>query len=455
MENNKERVNFGSKISAILVAAGSAVGLGNIWRFPYEAGSHGGAAFIFVYLICILVMGLPIMLAEFSIGRSARSNVVGAFKKLAPGSAWKYVGYIGITAAFFIFSFYCVVAGWTLEYSWQALTNGFAGMTPTEYSSSFSSFSSDSFRPLLWMVIFMLGTHLVIVMGIQKGIERSARIMMPWLFILIILLAICSVSLPGSEKGLEFLLKPDFSKITPDVMLGAMGQAFFSLSLGLGCLSTYASYFNKETNLTRTAFSVAGIDTFVSIMAGIIIFPAAFSVGISPDAGPSLLFITLPNVFQTAFGGMPVVAYVITLSFYILLVLAALTSTISMHEIVTSFASEEWKISRPKAATVITTGSLFLGALASLSFGPLADVKLFGLTIFDFLDGITSKVMLPLGGMLIAIFVGWKLDRRISREQLSNNGSLRIPLFRFYIFLLKFVAPIAILFIFLKELNII
>lgn len=453
METKQERVNFGSKIGAILAAAGSAVGLGNIWRFPFETGNHGGAAFILIYLCCVFFMGLPIMIAEFSIGRRSRANTAGAYKVLAPGSPWRGVGYMGVLAGYLILSYYSVVAGWTLEYTWQALINGFSGMSSGEYTQFFASFSANPWRSLLWMVVFMVMTHVVILKGVKKGIEKSAKIMMPMLFILILVLAVCSIMLPGSEKGLEFLLKPDFSKITPSVFLAAMGQAFFSLSLGLGCLSTYASYFSKDTNLSKTALSVGAIDTLVAITAGLIIFPAAFSVGVSPDAGPSLLFITLPNVFQMAFGGVPFLAYLFSLMFYILLALAAFTSTISMHEVVTAFVHEEWKFSRNKAAWWVTITCTALGVFSALSFGVLADFKIFGLTCFDFLDTLTSKFMLPLGGMLISIFTGWYLDKRIVWEEISNNGSLKVPFFKIYIFILKFLAPIAIGLIFVNEMG--
>lgn len=450
----KERASFGSKIGAILAAAGSAVGLGNIWRFPYETGNHGGAAFIFIYLICIIFMGLPIMIAEFSIGRHSRANTAGAYKVLAPGTPWKLVGYMGVLAGFLILGFYSVVAGWTLEYTLQALTNGFAGMTQAgEYTQFFGSFSSSALRPIVWMFAFLILTHAVIEMGVKKGIEKSAKIMMPALFIIIVILAICALTLPGAGEGLAFLFNPDFSKVTPGVFLGAMGQAFFSLSLGLGCLSTYASYFGKETNLSRTAISVGFIDTLVAITAGIIIFPAAFSVGISPDAGPSLLFITLPNVFQLAFGDVPLLAYTFSLLFYVLLALAAFTSTISMHEVVTAFVHEEWKVSRRKAAWMVTAGCTVVGICSSLSFGLWGEFHLFGLNIFDFLDSLTSKIMLPLGGMLISIFTGWYLDRRIVWEEISNGGKLKVPLFKAYIFILKFIAPIAIGLIFINELG--
>ncbi|MBR4845871.1 MAG: sodium-dependent transporter, partial [Bacteroidaceae bacterium] len=433
MATNQNRVNFGSKIGAILAAAGSAVGLGNIWRFPYETGNHGGAAFILIYLLCIVVLGLPIMIAEFTIGRHSRANTAGAYKVLAPGTPWRGVGYMGVLAGFLILSYYSVVAGWTLEYTWQALGNGFAGLNTNGYSQFFADFSSNPWRSLLWMVVFMVMTHVVIVKGVKKGIEKSAKIMMPMLFILIVVLAICSIMLPGSGAGLEFLFKPDFSKVTPDVFLGAMGQAFFSLSLGLGCLSTYASYFGKDTNLSKTALSVGAIDTLVAIMAGLIIFPAAFSVGVSPDAGPSLLFITLPNVFQMAFGEVPFLAYIFSVMFYLLLAVAAFTSTISMHEVVTAFVHEDWKLPREKAACYVTICCTLLGVFSALSFGVLSDMKIFGLTFFDFLDTLTSKVMLPLGGMLISIFIGWYLDRRIVWDEISNEGSLKVPFFKLYI----------------------
>lgn len=453
MKQNHNRVNFGSKIGAILAAAGSAVGLGNIWRFPYETGNHGGAAFIFLYLLCIIILGLPIMIAEFTIGRHSRANTAGAYKVLAPGSPWRIVGYMGVLAGFLILSYYSVVAGWTLEYTWQALSNGFSGVDAGGYTQFFEDFSQNPWRPLFWMIVFMVMTHVVIVMGVKKGIEKSAKIMMPMLFILILVLVACSVTLPNAEAGIKFLLEPDFSKVTPGVLLGAMGQAFFSLSLGLGCLSTYASYFGKDTNLSKTAFSVAGIDTLVAILAGFIIFPAAFSVGVSPDAGPSLLFITLPNVFQMAFGNVPLLAYIFSVMFYILLALAAFTSTISMHEVVTAFVHEDCKLPREKAAVYVTIACTLLGVLSALSFGVLSEFRIFGLTWFDFLDTLTSKIMLPLGGMLISIFSGWYLDRRIVWDEISNQGSLKVPFFKVYIIILKYIAPIAIGLIFINELG--
>ena len=447
------RANFGSKLGVVLASAGSAVGLGNIWRFPFETGNHGGAAFILIYLACVLLLGAPIMIAEFLIGRRSRANTAGAYQKLAPGTQWRWVGRMGVLAGFLILGYYSVVAGWTLEFICEAGSNSFAGKSAADFIASFNGFVGHPWRPVVWLIVFLLATHFIIVKGVEKGIEKSSKIMMPLLFVLLLVLAGCSISLPGSGAGLEFLLKPDFSKVDGNVLLGAMGQAFFSLSLGMGCLCTYASYFRSDTNLPRTAFNVSIIDTLVAFLAGIIIFPAAFSVGIQPDAGPSLLFITLPNVFQQAFGSMPWLAITLSLMFYILLALAALTSTISLHEVVTAYLHEEFNLTRKKAAWMVTTGCIVLGVFCSLSLGPGKEYTLFGLTLFDLFDFVTAKIMLPLGGMFIAIFTGWYLDKRIVWEEISNNGTLKIQIYRLLIFILRFIAPVAIAFIFINELG--
>ncbi len=450
-----ERSNFGSKLGVVLASAGSAVGLGNIWRFPFETGNHGGAAFILIYLACVLVLGIPIMMAEFYIGRRARANTAGAYRKLAPGTPWCWVGRMGVLAGFLILSYYSVVAGWPLEYLVEAATGGFAGKEADQFIDSFNAFASQPLRPVIWLLLFLIATHLVIVRGVEKGIERSAKVMMPVLFILLVVLAVCAVSLPGASAGIEFLLKPDFSKVDGSVLLGAMGQAFFSLSLGLGCLCTYASYFRSDTSLPRTAFNVAAIDTLVAILAGFIIFPAAFAVGIQPDAGPSLLFITLPNVFQQAFGSTPLLAIALSLMFYVLLAVAALTSTISMHEVVTAYLHEEFKMSRRKAAVWVTLGCTILGICCSLSLGVGSSYTLCGMTLFDIFDFVTAKIMLPLGGFLIALFIGWYVDRRQVEEEISNHGTLKVHIVRLLLFVLRYVAPVAIGIIFINELGLI
>ena len=454
--SNNPRENFGSKIGAILAAAGSAVGLGNIWRFPIETGQNGGAAFIIIYVACVLLLGIPIMMSEFIIGRHTQANTAGAYRMLAPGTPWRWVGRLGVLSGFVILSYYSVVAGWTAEYTVLAVSNSFDGKTTADFPEIFSQFVSNPWKSMIWMLAFMIITHVIVVRGVKGGIEKFSKLMMPALFVIMVVLAICSVMLPGASEGLEFLLRPDFSKITGSTVLSAMGQAFFSLSLGLGCLCTYASYFTKETNIGKSALSVSLIDTFVAIMSGFIIFPAVFNAGYtldSSDIGPSLLFITMPNVFGQAFGGMPILAYVVSVLFYFLLVLAALTSTISMHEVVTAYVSEEFNMNRRKAAMVVTLACSTVGVVCALSFGPFDGVKIFGMTIFDFFDYVSSNIFLPVGGMLIAIFTGWYLDKKLVRDEITNRGTLRAPYLPVIIFILKYIAPVAIACILLGQLG--
>lgn len=455
MQHNT-RENFGSKIGAVLAAAGSAVGLGNIWRFPIETGQNGGAAFIIVYIACVFLLGIPIMMSEFFIGRHTHTNTAGAYRKLAPGTPWKWVGRLGVLTGFVILSYYSVVAGWTAEYTRLAIGNCFEGKNAVEFPTIFNEFVSNPWKSVAWMIAFMIVTHIIVVRGVKSGIEKFSKIMMPALFIILIVLAVCSVLLPGASQGLEFLLKPDFSKITGSVVLSAMGQAFFSLSLGMGCLCTYASYFSGDTNIGKTAFNVAIIDTFVAVMSGFIIFPAVFNAGYaisSNDIGPSLLFITMPNVFQQAFGDIPLLSYGVSVLFYFLLVVAALTSTISMHEVATAYMSEEFGMSRRKAATLVTIACCSIGVVCALSFGPFAGVKLFGMNIFDLFDYVSSNIFLPVGGMFISIFTGWYLDKKLLREEITNYGSLRVPYLRFVIFILRYFAPVAIAIILLNQLG--
>lgn len=454
--NNDSRENFGSKIGAVLAAAGSAVGLGNIWRFPIETGQNGGAAFIIVYIGCVLLLGIPIMMSEFIIGRHTHTNTAGAYRKLAPGTSWKWVGRLGVLSGFVILSYYSVVAGWTAEYTALAITNYFDGKGANDFPAIFAKFVSNPWLSVSLMLAFMIVTHVIVIRGVKSGIEKFSKVMMPALFVILIILAICSVMLPGASQGLEFLLKPDFSKITGSTVLSAMGQAFFSLSLGLGCLCTYASYFGNDTNIGKTALNVSIIDTFVAVMSGFIIFPAVFNAGYtlsSEDIGPSLLFITMPNVFQQAFGSMPVLSYGVSALFYFLLVVAALTSTISMHEVVTAYVSEEFTMTRRKAATIVTIACSTVGVFCALSFGPLDGFKLFGMTLFDLFDYVSSNIFLPVGGMFIALFVGWYLDKKIVRDEITNMGTLRTPYLRLVIFILRYVAPIAIGIILLNQLG--
>lgn len=454
--SNNARENFGSKIGAMLATAGSAVGLGNIWRFPIETGQNGGAAFIIIYAACVFLLGIPIMMSEFFIGRHTQTNTAGAYRKLAPGTPWKWVGRLGVLTGFVILSYYSVVAGWTAEYTRLAIANCFDGKSAADFPTIFNEFVSNPWKSVAWMLAFMVVTHIIVVRGVKGGIEKFSKVMMPALFIILIVLAVCSATLPGASQGLEFLFRPDFSKITGSVVLNAMGQAFFSLSLGLGCLCTYGSYFASDTNIGKTALNVSLIDTFVAIMSGLIIFPAVFNAGYaisSNDIGPSLLFITMPNVFQQAFGNAPLLSYGVSVLFYFLLVVAALTSTISMHEVVTAYVSEEFNMNRRKAATIVTTACSTVGIVCALSFGPFAGVKLFDMTIFDLFDYVSSNIFLPVGGMFISIFAGWYLDKKIVRDEITNYGSLRAPYLRFIIFILRYFAPVAIAIILLNQLG--
>ena len=453
-----DRGSFGSQLGVILASAGSAVGLGNIWRFPTEVGRGGGAAFILIYLGFILLMAMPVMLCEFIIGRSARSNAIGAFQKLSPGKPWIAAGIMGVFGGFLVLSFYSVVAGWTLHYTvasglgqLQGLQTTDNGQQTTDFAQAFNAFVSDPWQPIIYLAIFLLLTHFVVVRGIQQGIERYSKFMMPMLIIIIFVLVGFSLTMPGAAEGIRFLLRPELSEVTPDVVLGAMGQAFFSLSVGIGCLVTYSSYFSKETRLVKSAMNVCIIDTMVAVLSGFIIFPTVFSVGIAPDAGPGLVFITLPNVFNRMFGDMPLVGYVFARLFYVLLLLAALTSSISMHEICTAFISEHFQKSRRWAATVVTIICLLLGACCSLSFGPWQEITVFGRGFFDLFDFTVTKFLMPLGGLLMTLFVGWYLDRRLVEQQMTNEGTLSIRLICPLLILIRWVAPIGILVIFINE----
>ena len=448
-----EQENFGTKIGAILAAAGSAVGLGNIWRFPTETGNNGGAAFLLIYIGFMLLLGVPIMVSEFVIGRHSQTSVTQSFFKMSGGKkGWKLMGLIPVIAGFLVLSYYAVVAGWTLYYAFLAGMDGFADKNPDEIGAAFQSFCTDSTNPLIWMTIILVINGMIVALGVKKGIERGAKIMMPLLFVFIIVLVVCSFTLPGTAAGLQFLFHPDFSKVTGQTLLNAMGQAFFSLSVGLCCLCTYATYFKKDVNLMKDGLHVATIDTLVAICAGLIIFPAVFSIsGLTPSQGPSLVFVTLPNVFQEAFGSS-IVAYFFSLCFYLLLVMAALTSSISMLEMIVAYFYQEHHISRPLASIGATIVCLILGTFCSLSFGIWKDVTLFGLGFFDLFDFIVAKLIMPLGGMLICVFLGWVVDEKVLRSEITNTGTIHAPYYPAYRFIIRYLAPICIILIFISQL---
>ena len=448
------RGSFGSKLGIILATAGSAVGLGNIWRFPYMTGMNGGAAFIFLYLFFVLMLGVPGMVAEFIVGRSAGTNAARAYRQLAGRTPFRIIGYLGVFTSMIILGFYAVVAGWCLQYLFASVVGHVEG--DADYVLHyFQSFSSDPWKPTLWAIGFVLITHLVVVKGVRNGIEKASKLLMPTLLVLLVMIIVAACMLPGAGKGVAFLFHPDFSKINRGTIFDALGQAFFSLSLGTACLCTYASYFTRQTNLVNSAVQIALLDTFVAVLAGLMIFPAAFSVGVNPDSGPSLIFITLPNVFHQAFGGMPAVGYVISILFYALLSLAALTSTISMHEIGTAFFHEEFHLSRAKGALIVTVACSVVSVLCSLSCGVLADVKVMDFSLLDFCDALTAKVLLPLGSLLTCLFVGWYVPRQLVSDEYTNKGSVAKASFGVFLFFVRFVCPLCILAIFLHQLGVI
>ena len=448
-----KRGTFGSKLAIILTTAGSAVGLGNIWRFPFMTGQNGGAAFILIYLGCVFILGIPGMISEFIVGRYSQSNAARAYGSVGFRRA-KYIGYLGILTSTIILGFYAVVAGWCLQYLFASISGKLIGDTNyiIEY---FKTFSSDPIQPCLWGVGFVLITHYVVAKGVNDGIERASKLLMPLLLILLIILVVASCLLPGASKGIDFLLKPDFTKVSSDVFLEALGQAFFSLSLGTACLCTYASYFKKDSNILKSATQIALLDSFIAILAGLMIFPAAASVGVSPDSGPSLIFITLPNVFQQAFASFPFSGYIIGVMFYALLVFAALTSTISMHEIGTAFFTEEFNISRPKAACIITVVASVICVFCALSVGAYKELQLMGHPLMGFCDQLTANVMLPLGGMLTCLFVGWYVPKQVVRGEFTNNEQVSGRFFSIFLFAVRYVCPICIMLIFLHQLGVV
>ncbi|MCK5135782.1 MAG: sodium-dependent transporter [Bacteroidales bacterium] len=442
---NGGRDSFSSKFGVIAAAAGSAIGLGNIWRFPYVAGENGGGAFLLIYLLFVAAIGIPVMMSEFVIGRSAQLNPVGAFKKIAPGKKWHLIGILGVVSAFIILAFYTVVAGWTLEYlvqsvKWMLLSNkiGFSEMDNEAvrgfFSNHYETFVSGIWRPIIWFVVMMFFTGYIVISGVKNGIEKYAKILMPILLVLLLILVIRSVTLDGARDGLVFLFKPDFSTIKEapvKIIIEALGQAFFSLSIGMGTLITYGSYIRKKENLANTAVSVAVADTFIAVIAGVAIFPAVFAFGIDPGEGPELVYITLPVIFQSMAGGL-----IWAFMFFLLLCFAAITSTISVLEVIVAYFSEQLNMSRRKATILAMISVGFLGIICTVSS-----------EVFSLFNA-SPDLMLPLGGFFIVVFIGWFLSKEKSRSELSSNGAYRTRFYRLFMFLVKFVAPLAIAFLF-------
>lgn len=447
----QKRIGFATRMGAIAATVGSAVGLGNIWRFPYQAGENGGGAYILVYLICVLLLGIPIMMSEFVIGRSTHKSMKGAVEELTPGSPFKLFAYIGVLGGLLICGYYCVVCGWVIEYLWSSASGNLLGHTPEEYSNIFSTFVSSPWRCVMWTLLFLILNFLVLNRGVEKGIERIASFMMPLLFLLLIVFCVNSLLLPDSDEGMEFLFEVDFDDLGWKGVVDAMGQAFMSLSLGVTCLITYSSYFKDDSNLMKDAVTISGLDTLVAILAGIVIFPAVFSFGLEPNAGPKLIFEILPTIFQQMPGGS-----IWATLFFLLLFFASITSTISLSEIPITFLIDEYKISRVKAIAITAVLMTIIAVLSALSFSTLSDVKLLGRNLFDFLDFVGPNFFMLLGGLVTAIYVGWVLKKDVIHEQLTNGGKHRSRFVQPYIiFSLRYIAPVAIVIIFLYYVGII
>lgn len=432
----KGRENWGSRIGFIMAAAGSAVGLGNIWRFPYLTGMNGGGAFIVIYLCCVFFIGLSIMLAEFAVGRRSSLAAVGAYKSF--NKNWTFAGVLGVLSAFFIMGFYPVVGGWSIAYIFKSFTGLLSA--PEAIGDVFGAFIGSSVEPLIWMIIYMAINIFIVARGVSGGIEAAGKILMPILYVLLIFVAIRGLAIPGSAAGLAFLFKPDWSVVTGQTFLAALGQAFFSLSLGMGCMITYGSYLNKQEKLPNNALIVVSMDTSVALLAGIAMFPALFAFGMEPAAGPGLVFVVVPQIFAQMGGIGPVLSAI----FFIALFIAALTSSVSLLEVVVAYLMDERKMARKPAVYGTSAIMTVLCILSSLSLGALSGVKLFGVVFFDFFDILTDKIFLAIGGMLLCIFAGWFLKKEDLRDETTNSGTLKFALFEAWYALVKYVIPILI-----------
>jgi len=444
---------WGSKLGFILAAAGSAIGLGNIWKFPYIAGENGGASFVLVYLICIAVIGLPVLIAEILIGRTTHRNPVGAFYKLSNSKVWAALGGLGVLAGFMILSFYAIIAGWSIGYIVEAVVGNFyVWPDPTAAADHFHQLVSNPAWILGYFALFMVLTIVIVFAGVQKGIERSSKIMMPVLFVLLLILMIRGLTLDGAEAGINFLWNPDWDKINTGTILLALGHAFFTLSLGMGAMLTYGSYMSEDDNIPKAALQIVTLDTLIALMAGMAIFTSVFAVGLDPAAGPGLIFHTLPGVFVKMPGG-----YIFSILFFILLSIAALTSSISLLEVVVSYFVDEKKWKRHNAAIVLGIIIAVIGLPSALSFNILADVKIFNLNFFDLVDFIASNILLPFGGLLISIFVAWiwgfdkvLINLKEGAENLFNKYPWLITTWKFF---LKFLSPVLIFLVFLHSVG--
>ena len=448
------RENFGSRMAVIMALAGSAIGLGNLWRFPYLVGQNGGAAFVIIYILATLVLSLPIFFAESIVGRRSGANCRGAMERLAPGAKWKWTGLLMVFTPLWIVSYYSVVGGWSLEYLIQAVRLDFVRSTPEALSGSFEQFISRTWAPIACHLAFLLVTVGIVAMGVKSGIEKFSKICLPVLFVLVVVIAAYSLSLPGAQKGVEYLFKPDFSKVTLGTCLDALGQSFYSLSLGMGIVITYSSYVSKDEDLLVSGVGTAVSDLLFALLAGLAIMPAVFAAGIQPGSGPGLIFDTLPYIFSEMGLRLPWISSVAAILFFITILFAALTSSVSLIEVGVAYLTEEKGMKRKWACVLLFFLCGIVGVLCSLSFGPLSGVKLFGLGVFDFFDTVASNVLLTIGGLIVVLFVGWKLSKADVRDEFTNGGTKRtnVVCFNFFYFLIRYVAPVGIALLFISNL---
>lgn len=441
---------FGTKIGLIAATVGSAVGLGNVWRFPAETQTNGGAAFLLLYILCVLLLGIPVMLAEFSLGRGGRSDAIGVFKKLSPLSKWWISGLLAVIASYIIICYYMVVAGWTLEYFIESVGGGLYDTLNAAdsqqslrgtFSAKMDEYVSSDLRPLLYTYAMIAINIAVLLGGVRKGIENLSNVLMPLLFVILLVLCFITLSLPNSGEGVKFFLTPDFSRITPGVVVSALGQAFFSLSLGMGILITYSSYYPADTKLVRTSVIVSLLSLLVAVLMGLIIFPAVKSFGLDsePLRGATLVFVTLPEVFAN----LPAPRIWSSL-FFLLLLVAALTSTISIAEVSVKMMIDRFRLSRRAGVFIVLLPLLGFSAVCSLSFGSLADFRIFGLTVFDLFDQVTTNIFLPVVSLGVCIYMGWFAPKHLLADELSNNGTLRSRFTGIILFIIKYVAPVLI-----------
>lgn len=445
------RESFGSRATVIMAMAGSAIGLGNIWRFPFIVGEYGGAAFILVYIFCCFLLSMPILLSETIIGRRTHQGTFGAMNTLAPGSAWKWLGLLTVISPLIILSYYSVVGGWSFAYLCKAVALQFSQENAEAVTAMFGTFSSSTWWPFVCTMVFLSLTALIVYLGVNKGIEKFSKISIPVLFVLIVIIAVYSMTLPGAGEGVRYLVKPDFSKLTPGAYAAALGQSFFSLSLGVGTMLTYASYVRKDENIIASASGTAFFDLLFAILAGFAVMPAVFAAGIAPSSGPGLVFETLPFIFAKMGSGGQVISAAVSILFFLTILVAALSSSISMMEVGVAYLVEEKKLTRHKATIILFLITLVVGVLCSLSFGVLSGVKLFGNTIFNFCDTLASNFLMTIGALLFSIFVGWRMDKSAVKDELTNNGKLRGTgkIFPVVYFLIKYIAPVTIAVIFI------